>query len=79
MFSVLCTSCRAAADARENIRHPEDAETAADTEDGTTATSEPTPAPEVPAAPAQEPAEATVPGSPDVALSEIPAAADVIQ
>ncbi|KAM5131944.1 V-set and immunoglobulin domain-containing protein 10-like 2 isoform 1-T1 [Mantella aurantiaca] len=60
-----------AAEARENIRHPEDAETAADAEEGATASPEQIPAP---GAPDQEPADSPIPGSPDVALSEIPAA-----
>ncbi|XP_040182290.1 V-set and immunoglobulin domain-containing protein 10-like 2 [Rana temporaria] len=42
-----------AADARENIRHPEDAETAVDTEEGATASPETTPEP----APTPEPAQ----------------------
>lgn len=45
--------CRSAADARENIRHPEDAETAVDTEEGATASPETTPEPETTPAPAQ--------------------------
>ncbi|KAM9299268.1 V-set and immunoglobulin domain-containing protein 10-like 2 [Gastrophryne carolinensis] len=61
------------AEALENIRHPEDAETAADMEEeGATGPPDPTP-------PAQAPAQEAVdtpPGGGDVPLSEIPAAAE---
>ncbi|XP_068094893.1 V-set and immunoglobulin domain-containing protein 10-like 2 [Hyperolius riggenbachi] len=61
------------AEARENIRQPEDAETAADLEQEASVSPQPTAAPETPA---QEPGEGPS-GTADVPLSEMPASEDI--